>query len=800
MENLSRRTFAQGASLAVLAAAGTGAVGSLYGCSSDAAPEPAASEEKIIWNTCTGPSNYGCGAVLCPLQFHVVDGQIKYVESDNVGDSSFGGLQARACLRGRSIRRLINHPDRLHYPMKRVGKRGEGEFEQISWDEAIELFYEKLKYVIDTYGNEAVHRTQGGPSNGGPFARLMNLIGGHLDSYGSDSCGQIGQALPMLYGWVDFYPSAPLIHAEHADILLMFGNSPADTAMGGGAACYDLARVRESGTKIYNFDYRMNESLSSHPDEWVPIMNGTDAALASAISYVLITEGYANEEFLHTYCIGYDEQTMPEGAPTNASYRDYILGTGYDMVAKTPEWASPITRVPVDKIYEIAREVGKAQTVFVTQGWGPQRHSNGENACRAIAMIAIMTGNLGKLGTNTGQRDMRYTGPVPEFSEGIPSGSNPVTTSISCVHRFEVIERGPEMTALRDGVRGKDKLDTGVKFLLMHDVNLFNQSVDVNHTHDILVDESLCEFITVVDVVMTPTCKYADLIIPDVIADEKHRIRGMLTGGAMEGVIFAQPVQEPQFECRDDYEFYAAVAEKFGVKEQYTEGRTWQDWQLHLYEQARAERPDLPTAEEGYEMGIWKQAFDAPVPLANFINDPVNAPLSTPSGKIEIYSSDLAKAAATWELDDPRDIISPIPIYNPGTESYEDVTEEYPMVLSGWHPKHRSHSSFGGVELLKDAVRQQVWINPIDAEPRGISNGDKVRVFNERGEIHIEARVTPRILPGVIAAPEGAWLDADMNGDRICKGGNVNVLTGRHWSPYAKHNSSHNAIAQIEKL
>lgn len=807
-KHLSRRTFVKSASLSALGAAvGTGALSGMYGCSNSEGSESelavtsesaGASEEKIVWHQCS--RDYGCGAVMCPMQYHVVDGTVTYVESDNIGDSSFGGLQARGCLRGRSIKNILNHPDRLKYPMKRKEgtRRGDGEFEQISWDEATQMFADNLKRVIDTYGNEAVMLTWGGGTNVGMFARLMNQLGGHLGFYGSDSCGQIIEA--MTYLGIGMY-SSRLIDACEADLLVLFGNTPTETAMGGASASYDLARVRESGTKIISIDQRMNESCSAHPEEWVPIMNGTDAALCSAINYVLINEGLADEEFLKSHCIGYDDSNMPEGAPEHSSYRDYLFGTGYDMVAKTPEWASPITKIPVEKIYEIAREIGNAETVFISQGWGPQRHSNGESIAAAIIMVAVVSGNIGRPGTNDGGRDLRYNFTVPEFSGAIPTGDNPVTTSVPTVQRFEVIARGEEMTALHDGVRGKDKLDVGGKFVVFYNTNEVNQSQDFGFIHKTLQDETKAEFVVTCDIVMTPSCKYSDLIIPDTTWMEKDRYVCLLTAGAMEGVIYGQPVQDPQFECRNAYDFLTDVAERLGVKEQYTEGRTWKQWQEYIYEQGLEARPDLPSLEEGLEMGYWKQEMSYPNPLAGFLEDPEANPLGTPSGKIEIYSSRLQEMADSWEFDDPRDVISPIPIYTPGREGHADVNDEHPLVLTGWHPKQRSHSTFGGVDILKESVIQQIWINPFDAEPRNIANGDMVRVYNERGEVHISARVTPRIIPGVVGMPEGAWLEVEFDGDKpLDKGGNINVLTGRHWSPIAKHNPSHNSIVQVEKI
>ncbi|WP_146040674.1 molybdopterin-dependent oxidoreductase, partial [Raoultibacter timonensis] len=187
---VSRRSFVKGSALTALAAMAGSGVASMYGCSAQSGEktaEQAAPEEKVIWNAC-----HGCGVCTCPLQFHVQDGTITYVETDTTGSKEFGGVEGRACLRGRSIRRHINHPDRLLHPMKRVGKRGEGKFERISWDEALDLFYDNLKRVIDTYGNDAVFKNCAGGTHaafglGGDFARLMNLIGGYLSGYGTDS-------------------------------------------------------------------------------------------------------------------------------------------------------------------------------------------------------------------------------------------------------------------------------------------------------------------------------------------------------------------------------------------------------------------------------------------------------------------------------------------------------------------------------------------------------------------------------------------------------------------------------------
>ena len=183
-----------------------------------------------------------------------------------------------------------------------------------------------------------------------------------------------------------------------------------------------------------------------------------------------------------------------------------------------------------------------------------------------------------------------------------------------------------------------------------------------------------------------------------------------------------------------------------------------------------------------------------------FRDDPQANPLKTPSGKIEIYSSRLAKIANTWELQ-KDEVISPLPVYASTFEGWDDPKRSsFPLQLFGFHYKSRTHSSYGNIDVLQASCRQEVWINPVDAQKRGIANGDMVRVFNDRGEVRIAAKVTPRILPGVSAMGQGAWHDADMTGDKIDHGACVNTLTTQRPSPLAKGNPQHTNLVEIEKV
>ncbi|CAM7627655.1 DmsA/YnfE family anaerobic dimethyl sulfoxide reductase subunit A [Lelliottia nimipressuralis] len=463
---ISRRTLVKSTAIGSLALA-AGGISLPFGLKSAAAAvqqavQPAA--DKVVWGACS----VNCGS-RCALRLHVRDDEVYWVETDNTGEDIYGNHQVRACLRGRSIRRRINHPDRLNYPMKRVGKRGEGKFERISWDEALDTITRSLKGVVEKYGNEAVYINYSSGIVGGnitrssPYAslvaRLMNCYGGFLSHYGTYSTAQIACAMPYTYGSNDGNSTSDI---ENTKLVVMFGNNPAETRMSGGGITYFLEQARErSNARMIVIDPRYTDTAAGREDEWIPIRPGTDAALVAGIAWVLIDENLVDQPFLDTYCVGYDEKTLPADAPANGHYKAYILGQGEDGTAKTPQWAARITGIPADRIIKLAREISSTKPAYICQGWGPQRQANGELTSRAIAMLPILTGNVGINGGNSGARESTYTITI----ERMPLPDNPVKTQISCFSWTDAIVRGPEMTATRDGVRGKDKLDVPIKFI-----------------------------------------------------------------------------------------------------------------------------------------------------------------------------------------------------------------------------------------------------------------------------------------------------------------------------------------------
>ncbi|MCL2807738.1 MAG: molybdopterin-dependent oxidoreductase [Coriobacteriia bacterium] len=802
---LSRRSFVQGSALVALASASSASVFGLYGCTEpggDGAPAGGAGEQ-VVWSAC----NVNCGG-RCAHQWNVKDGQIVFMESDNTGSPD---LQARACLRGRSMRRWINHPDRLLYPMKRTGKRGEGQFEQISWDEAIDIIADKLKYTIDTYGNDAIHllyATGMYSATGNPSARLLNCLGGYLGYHFDYSTNMLSAVMPFFFGkgfspYDNVHASSFSEAAANSDLVVMFGNSPAETRMGGANAVWDYTQVREAmaerGGKIIHVDFRANESLSGSIDEWLPIRPGTDAALVAALAHEWIVNNQVDLDFLHTYCVGFDEESMPEDSKgKDLSYFDYIMGTGYDMVEKTAEWAAPITQIPAEGIRKLANQIASAKAPYICQGWGSQRHTNGEDTARAISLLPCLIGKIGIAGTNTGQREAE---PPAYLVGGLPGGDNAVGVTIPTYQWLNAVDHGKDMTALNAGLVGGDKLNNDIKFIWNYAGNcITNQHGDINYVHELLSDESKCEFILCWDTVLTDSAKYADILLPDAMRGEQMNLTAQGYSEYYTGVILGQAAQKPPGECRTSYDVMADIADRFGLKDEFTEGKTQEDWIKQIYEDGVANNAELPPWEEMLKLGIFKKAVDPSIGLKDFRDDPEGNPLDTPSGKIEIFSEQLVDIANTWELDDDE-IINPIPMFTPGLFGYGSTTEEFPLYACGYHHKSRTHSSFGFVELLQQAARNQIWINPVDAEARQIATGDTCSVKSPQGEIHVEARVTPRVIPGSIAIPQGAWHKADMFGDKVDKGGCVNTLTKYKPTPLAKGNGpAHSMIVQVTKV
>jgi len=678
--------------------------------------------------------------------------------------------------------------------MKRIGKRGEVKFERITWDEAYSKIVLEINRIRNTYGNSAIYVPYGTGSynqvNGRQTAvRLFNLIGGSLGFYNSYSWAAISKATPYVFGTsITGNQRQDWLNSKY---IIMWSWNPCEMRDGTNSE-YFLKKAKENGAKIICIDPRMSMSAVALADEWIPIRPGTDVAMMSAMAYVMITENIYDKDFVSIYCVGFDSSQMPKGLENEESYKDYILGMR-DGIPKTPQWAEEITTVPKETIIKIARDYATIKPAMLYQGYGMQRRAYGETSVIGGCVLAALTGNIGIPGGCASGIALQadYGGP---FWNVFPTGPNPIKTRIPTFLWTEAVIRGKELTAA-EGVVGADKLDNNIKLIYAVATNaLINQHANVNRSAKILSDEKLVEFIVVHEQFMTPTAKFADIVLP---VCTQFEVWGLEDGWKYgDEVILMPKIVDPPFETKSDYQICSEIAERLGVKDQYTEGRNEKDWIAWALEEYRKTRfPDVPALKEFEKsnVGVYSTPVTEPkIAFRDFRKDPKKNPLKTPSGKIEIFSKTL------FEMSKPG-TIPPIPKYIQEWESpFGNESKKYPLQAVGHHYMARVHSTHDNNEWTDEAFPQRVFINPIDAEERNINDGEEVKIFNDRGMIIIKCRVTNRILPGVIDIPQGAWWTPDKNG--IDRRGCINVLTSEKWTPLAFGNAQHTIMVQVEKV
>ena len=744
----------------------------------------------------TGCPAHNCGG-RCLLRAFIRDGRIVRLDTDDRPEDPVANPQLRACTRGRAYLRRQYHPDRLTTPLRRTGPRGSGSFAPVSWNDALDEIAGQLIRVRDLHGHGALFVPYG---TGGytqltgvqTAHRLLNCFGGHLGHYNSYSWGATNVVTPVTAGTLKCGNERQ--DWLNAKLILMWGWNPAE-ARDGTNSDYFILQARRRGARVVCLDPRHSPSAASLADEWIPVRPGTDAALMTAMAYVIISHDLHDTEFIRRCCSGFDADQMPAEGEGAESYRDYVFGTR-DGVPKTPEWAEAITAVPRATIERLAVEYATRKPAVLYQGYAMQRRAYGEQVVRAGMALAAIAGHVGvRGGWASGLASQPTAGP---FWNVFPEGENPHGLSIPCFLWTEAVLRGTQM-GREHGVRGLDQrrldhLESNIKLIWSVASNvLANQHGNLNWTTEILRDESLVEFIAVQDNFLTPTARFADLVLP---ACTQFETWGLADGWkyGQEVILLPQLVQ-PLGESRSDYRIAADLAERLGIAEQYTEGRderAWTSWIVDRYRERWF--PELPGLDEMLDenVGAYTQPVGEPiVGLADFCKDPERHPLNTPSGKLELFSSSMHRVGKPDE-------VPAVPKYIQEWESpFGPEAEQYPLQCIANHTLARVHSTHDNNDWLQAAHRHRLAIHPLDAEARGIADGDRVRVFNDRGTTLVRCAITRRILPGVVNLPQGSWWAPDDQG--IDQRGSVNVLTSERWTPFAFGAALQTVMVQVAR-
>ena len=741
-----------------------------------------------------------------------------YQAGGSYGKDTEAEPQLRGCLRGRSYRARLYSPERLLYPMKRVGARGEHKFKRISWDQALDEIAQKMVQLKKDYGPTALlDQAYAGASYGvlhksdqieGLLARFLGMFGCRTNSWSVPSYQATTFSSRITYGTIQDGNEDDAF--AHSKLIIMWGWNPAYTFHGGNTFYY-MRMAKQRGCKFVLIDPQFTDSAAVYDAWWIPIKPNTDAAMMAAMAHHIFSNNLQDQKFIDKFVQGMDAGTLPQKFAGKENFKDYILGK-YDNTPKTPEWAEPICGVKADDIRKLADLYAKTKPAALKASWAPGRASYGEQYSRMAAALQAMTGNIGILGgcaegVGKGWHSESVAYPYDE-------NANLWWASIKSDRWAHCVLNYPNVKREEIGLWPReDKLDgqiPNIKGIFWQGSDWFNQLTNINQ--EIKAIEKL-ELVVCMDSTITPSGIWADYLLPIATHFERHDVALPWYKGHY--YIHRPKVIEPLGESRSDFQVFTELCYRLealdpanlkdlgkrynpradrsyfqnpdAVDEAYL--KAW--WEGSVQHHQGVKMP----WEEFKQHGVFK--FILKEPHIAFRDQIAHGkPFETASGKIEIFSTYLA-GITDWAKTQFGYEIPYIPKWIEPFESLNHpIAKKYPFHLISPHPRWRTHSIFNNIPWLRETYSQEVTINASDAQKLGIRTGDTVEVWNDRGKCVVPAYVTERLLPGVLVLFEGAWMDPDKNG--IDRAGNPDFLTLDHPSPAGAF-AYNNAMVQLKK-
>jgi anaerobic selenocysteine-containing dehydrogenase len=657
-----------------------------------------------------------CGpAANCGVYAFVRDGRFTKVAGMKESPANLGAV----CPKGQAAPQWVYSPDRLKYPMRRVGAKGEGRFQQIAWGDAIGLIADTLKKQKEKYGPESLGILS-------PARRTYSeYLYRFLMSHGSPNYGHSG-ICAMQMGFTFTYTVGDwprTVDYGNSDLILVWGKQPIYSGPAqDGVRAYVDAKAR--GAKLIAIKPSVEPDVGL-ADEWVPIRPGTDAALALAMLNVVVNENLIDKSFVEQWCYGYDQ------------LKEHVQ-------KYPPSWAEKITGVPADRIAGIARLFATTKRAGIDLGNGVEHVPSSNDAIRAVAILISITGHLDRPGGNVfGAASKmprlksvhlreRYTQEwveklvYPEF----PRAFQPALEGTSSAYYglFDSVLTGkpyPVRTIIAPGTqalastRGSKRVMEALKKL---------------------------DFYVVADVARTADMPYADVVIPLATPyeiDHPFEVRG-------NWIMARNKVIEPLYSSKSMFEFLCDLGVEMGYGSDFWGGsmKASQNDQLAPLGMTIDELRNHPTGII-YEMlprkyENYEATFKRKSPRMS------GAPF-LPQGKVAIYNTSFKEAG-----------YNPLPEWKEPPESITgtpELTKRYPLILSDYHTSNVYTASWQrNVPYLREIhPYPTLHIHPDAAGPRGINSGDWVRVESPHGWMKVKAELYPGIRPDTVMVLHGWW-------------------------------------------
>ena len=677
--------------------------------------------------------------------------------------------------------------------------RGIDPFVAVSWNEAENIVAKELNRVRENFGNSSIFGGSYGWASAGRFHhaqsqlhRFLNCIGGYTRSKFTYSFAAAEAMVPHILGsyraYLDTCTSWDSIE-ENTELFVCFGGVPLKNGQiaQGGTGSHNqkekLISSAKAGIRFVNLSPLKSDLLDEVKGKWLPLRPNTDVAIMLGIAHTLYKENLYSEIFIEKYTEGFD------------IFLPYLLGD-LDGVVKDANWASEISEISSDEIISLARDMSSKRTM-ISVSWSLTRQDHGEQPFWAAIMLASMLGQIGLPGGGFGFGYSATNHIGGQFSiipgAAFPQSDNKIDNFIP-VARISDLLLNPGETFHFDG---KEYEYPDIKLIYWAGGNPFHHHQDINK---LLLAWQKPETIISNEWCWNSLAKYSDIILPCTTPLERQDI--MLTPRDPY-VISMSKLVEPFKEAKSDFDIFKGIAKKLDVENLFTEGRDEEDWQKWIYQETSVKSKslkniDFPSYQEFRKIGWFKvpPPKENTIMLKDFREDPTKFPLSTPSGKIEIYS----KTVDSFNYDD----CPGHPTWLEPCEWLGSKNKNYPLHLISNQPKNKLHSQMdhgGYSKSFKIKDREPIEMNSVDASSRGINEGDIVKLFNDRGSCLAGVNINDNIRPGVVQISTGAWYDPEdsKNLKTICKHGNPNVLTkDKGTSKLGQGPIAHSCLIEVE--